>query len=183
MAAVPHWSTEWISKYSSSFHFFAWFLPSLQTFFVLASNAVDGDPVSGICYVGNTNTTNLKIFVLGPLLVYFSVGVCFLTIGFLNLWGIRSNLKKTHPEIDKTSKLTQLMSKIGIFSVLYTVPALFIIMALFYEQYYKSILHYSSSAEQQQLCFGNCMEFATEHEKSNFKFFFFKNNFTQKISF
>uniref|UniRef100_A0A915D9I1 Frizzled/Smoothened transmembrane domain-containing protein n=1 Tax=Ditylenchus dipsaci TaxID=166011 RepID=A0A915D9I1_9BILA len=65
----------------------------------------------------------LRTFVLGPLLIYFLVGVCFLSIGFLNLWGIRSNLKKTHPGVDKTSKLTQLMSKIGIYSVLYTLAS------------------------------------------------------------
>jgi Frizzled/Smoothened family membrane region len=72
-----------------------------------------------------------------PLLIYFSLGVILLTIGFLNLWSLRSSLKKTHPGMDKTSKLTQLMSKIGVFSVLYTVPAIFVILSLFYEQHYR----------------------------------------------
>ncbi|KAI1713391.1 frizzled/Smoothened family membrane region domain-containing protein [Ditylenchus destructor] len=146
LAAVPHWSTEWIAKYSTYFHWFAWMLPALQTIVVYVFGAVDGDPVLGICYVGNTNVTNLRVFVLAPLVIYFTVGVLFLSVGFLNLWGIRSNLKKTHPGVDKTSKLTQLMSKIGVFSVLYTVPAVFVILVLFYEQYYRPIW------EQARLC-------------------------------
>ena len=117
LAAVPNWSTEWISKYSTYFHIFSWCLPLLQTMLVLFFNGIDGDSLSGICYVGNTSVTNLRYFVLLPLIIYFIVGVCFLIIGFLNLWGIRSNLKKTDTTIDRTSKLTQLMSKIGIFSV------------------------------------------------------------------
>uniref|UniRef100_A0A914DBR6 Uncharacterized protein n=1 Tax=Acrobeloides nanus TaxID=290746 RepID=A0A914DBR6_9BILA len=146
LAAVPHWSTEWIAKYSTYFHLFSWLVPGIQTAGVILFNAVDGDPISGICYVGNTDVGNLFSFVIVPLLTYFVVGVCFLSVGFLNLWGIRSNLKKTHPGVDKTSKLTQLMSKIGIFSVLYTVPAIFVILVLFYEQHYRPLV------EQSQLC-------------------------------
>lgn len=55
------------------------------------------------------------------------------------MWGIRSNLKKNHSSVDKTNKLTQLMSKIGIFSVLYTVPAIFVILVLFYEQHNRTL--------------------------------------------
>lgn len=65
LAAVPHWSTEWITKYSIYFHMFAWLVPSTQTALVLFYNAIDGDSISGICYVGNTNVANLRNFVLG----------------------------------------------------------------------------------------------------------------------
>uniref|UniRef100_A0A7E4ZZM8 Frizzled-4 n=1 Tax=Panagrellus redivivus TaxID=6233 RepID=A0A7E4ZZM8_PANRE len=146
LAAVPNWSTEWITKYASYFHVFAWVVPAVQTVLAVGFQTVDGDSLSGICYVGNTNVDHLRYFVLGPLLVYFIVGVCFLTVGFLNLFKIRSSLKKTHPAVNHTSKLTQLMSKIGIFSVLYTVPAIFVILVLFYEQHYRPLW------EQAQLC-------------------------------
>uniref|UniRef100_A0A914PYK3 Uncharacterized protein n=1 Tax=Panagrolaimus davidi TaxID=227884 RepID=A0A914PYK3_9BILA len=146
LAAVPNWSTEWIAKYSTYFHLFSWCLPFIQTVAVIMFEGIDGDSLSGICYVGNTSVKNLRYFVLLPLIIYFIVGVCFLIIGFLNLWGIGSSLKKADTTIDRTSKLTQLMSKIGIFSVLYTIPAIFVILSIFYEQHYRPIW------EQSQLC-------------------------------
>uniref|UniRef100_A0A914Y5B6 Frizzled-4 n=1 Tax=Panagrolaimus superbus TaxID=310955 RepID=A0A914Y5B6_9BILA len=94
LAAVPNWSTEWIAKYSTYFHLFSWCLPLIQTILVIIFDGIDGDSLSGICYVGNTSVINLRYFVLLPLIIYFIVGVCFLIIGFLNLWGIRSSLKK-----------------------------------------------------------------------------------------
>lgn len=72
-----------------------------------------------------------------PLVIYFTVGVFFLCIGFFNLWRIRDTYRKQHPGGDSTNKLTQLMSKIGIFSVLYTVPALVVIVVLVLEQQYR----------------------------------------------
>ncbi|CAJ0957233.1 unnamed protein product, partial [Mesorhabditis belari] len=134
LAAGCKWSTEAIASYSIHFHLIAWGLPAIQTSLVLILSAVDGDPVSGICYVGNTNVQFLRIFVLTPLVVYFSMGVLFLAIGFFNLWRIRIEVQKHHHGLESASKVTQLMSKIGIFSVLYTVPALFLILVLFYEQ-------------------------------------------------
>lgn len=87
---------------------------------------------------------------LAPLAIYLIMGVCFLVVGFFNLWRIRSLMQKHHPGADNTSKMTQLMSKIGIFSVLYIVPAIFVLMVLSYEQHYRPLW------EQSQLC--NCAE-------------------------
>lgn len=87
---------------------------------------------------------------LAPLTIYLIIGVCFLVVGFFNLWRIRSLMQKHHPGGDNTSKMTQLMSKIGIFSVLYIVPAIFVLMVLSYEQHYRPLW------ERSQLC--NCAE-------------------------
>lgn len=146
LAAASKWSSEAIASYANYFHFIAWTLPAIQTVVVIAFGAVDGDPMSGICYVGNTNVSHLRAFVFAPLLVFFVAGVCFLGVGFFNLWRIRSMMQKHHPDGDNTSKMTQLMSKIGIFSVLYIVPAIFVLMILSYEQHYRPLW------EQSQLC-------------------------------
>ncbi|KHN76923.1 Frizzled-5 [Toxocara canis] len=146
LAAASKWSSEAIASYANYFHLVAWVLPALQTIIVILFGAVDGDPMSGICYVGNTNVTHLRTFVFAPLVVYFVAGVCFLGVGFFNLWRIRSLMQKHHPGADNTSKMTQLMSKIGIFSVLYIVPAVFVLMVLAYEQHYRPLW------EQSQLC-------------------------------
>lgn len=65
LAAVPHWSNEWIAKYSFYFHLSGWVLPMIQTALVYVFGAIDGDPVTGVCYVGNTNSNNLLFFVIG----------------------------------------------------------------------------------------------------------------------
>uniref|UniRef100_A0AAF5PT19 Frizzled/Smoothened family membrane region containing protein n=1 Tax=Wuchereria bancrofti TaxID=6293 RepID=A0AAF5PT19_WUCBA len=150
LAAASKWSSEAIASYANYFHFIAWSLPATQTIAVLIFGAVDGDPLSGICYVGNTNVDYLKTFVFAPLTIYLIIGVCFLVVGFFNLWRIRSLMQKHHPGGDNTSKMTQLMSKIGIFSVLYIVPAIFVLMVLSYEQHYRPLW------ERSQLC--NCAE-------------------------
>ncbi|CAJ0560294.1 unnamed protein product, partial [Mesorhabditis spiculigera] len=146
LAAGCKWSTEAIASYSVHFHIVAWGLPAVQTGLALAFSAIDGDPVSGICYVGNTNVHFLRLFVLGPLTVYFVFGVLFLAIGFFNLWRIRIEVQKQQHGLENVTKVTQLMSKIGIFSVLYTVPALFLILVLFYEQRHRPLW------EQAALC-------------------------------
>uniref|UniRef100_A0A1I8AQR7 Frizzled-4 n=1 Tax=Steinernema glaseri TaxID=37863 RepID=A0A1I8AQR7_9BILA len=145
LAAASKWSNEAIANLSPYFHLFAWGLPALKTSLVILFDAVDGDPFSGICYVGNTNTEYLNMFVIGPLLVYFIVGVLFLFIGFLNLWKIRSLMRKQRGS-NNTEKLTQLMSKIGIFTVLYMVVAVFVLVVLFYEQQYRPLW------EQSKMC-------------------------------
>lgn len=137
LAAASKWSSEAIASYSAHFHAIGWLLPAAQTVVVLVFNAIDGDPVSGMCYVGNTDVNHLRMFVLGPLIVYFSLGVLFLFIGFFNLWRIRNEVQKQHPGLCNASKLTNLMTKIGTFSVLYTLPALFVILSLIYEQHHR----------------------------------------------
>lgn len=65
LAAASKWSSEAIASYAHYFHIIAWTLPALQIFAVFIFGAVDGDPISGICYVGNTNVTHLMWFVFG----------------------------------------------------------------------------------------------------------------------
>ncbi|KAK6014966.1 fz domain protein, partial [Ostertagia ostertagi] len=139
LAAASKWSSEAIASYSAHFHAVGWLLPAAQTVIVLVFNAIDGDPVSGMCYVGNTDVNHLRMFVLGPLILYFSLGVLFLFVGFFNLWRIRNEVQKQHPGLCNASKLTNLMTKIGTFSVLYTLPALFVILSLIYEQHHRPL--------------------------------------------
>ncbi|KAI6190100.1 Frizzled/Smoothened family membrane region containing protein [Aphelenchoides bicaudatus] len=137
LAAVPHWSSEWIAKKSFYFHLFSWLLPAVQTVLAYLFGAIDGDPITGVCYIGNTNATNLLFFVIAPTTLYFLTGLLFLFSGLRNLWSIRSNLKKSHPRVDRTSKLTQLMSKIGCFSFIYTASVILHLGLLLIEYIYR----------------------------------------------
>lgn len=130
LAAGMKWSNESISNVSQYFHIVAWLIPSVQTIAVLAMSTIDGDPLSGICYVGNQNTDSLIVFVIVPLGIYLTIGTSFLLAGFVSLFRIRKVMRHGGKS---TNKLEKLMVRIGVFSVLYTVPATVTIGCYFYE--------------------------------------------------
>ncbi|XP_064466196.1 frizzled-5-like [Ornithodoros turicata] len=135
LAAGLKWGNEAIASYSQYFHIVAWMVPTIKTIVAILLSAVDGDSVAGVCYVGNQNIANLQGFVLGPLVVYLFLGTSFLLAGFVSLFRIRSVIRAQARV--KADKLEKLMIRIGIFSVLYTVPATVVIACYFYENYYR----------------------------------------------
>lgn len=152
LSAGLKWGTEAVASYSQYFHIAAWLIPSIKSIVVLAMSSVDGDPVSGICYVGNQNVNNLRGFVLIPLFIYLIIGTSFLLAGFVSLFRIRNVIKQQNA--GKTDKLERLMIRIGVFSVLYTVPATITIACYFYEQHLKAEWERSLSCP----CLDNKME-------------------------
>ncbi|XP_067404854.1 frizzled-5 [Emydura macquarii macquarii] len=143
LAAGLKWGNEAIAGYAPYFHLAAWLVPSAQAAAVLALGAVDGDPVAGICYVGNQSLANLRGFVLAPLLVYLLAGGLVLLAGFVSLFRIRSVIKQGG---SKTDKLEKLMIRLGLFAVLYTVPAGLVVACHAYE------LHSRESWERARTC-------------------------------
>jgi len=134
LAAGLKWGNEAIAGYSQYFHLAAWLIPTVKSIAVLVMNAVDGDPVSGICYVGNVNGDNMRIYVLAPLLLYLLIGTSFLMGGFISLFRIRRVIKQQGGNgRSKADKLEKLMIRIGVFSVLYTLPATIVIGCDLYE--------------------------------------------------
>lgn len=99
------------------------FVLNLQFYFT-------GDVLTGVCFVGLWNMDMMRGFVLIPLATYLIIGTIFLMFGFISLFRIRTAMKH---DGTKTDKLEKLMMRIGIFSVLYTVPAVTVIVCLFYE--------------------------------------------------
>lgn len=135
LAAGLKWGHEAIEASSQYFHAAAWAIPAAKTIAILAMNRVDGDALSGICFVGGNNVGALQGFVIVPLFICLILGTFFLFAGFIALIRIRKVLKDDHSM--RTDKLTRLMIRIGIFSVLYSLPAIIVIACLFYEQSYK----------------------------------------------
>ncbi|XP_044742418.1 frizzled-7-B [Chrysoperla carnea] len=131
LAAGLKWGHEAIEANSQYFHLAAWAVPAIKTVTILAMGKVEGDILSGVCYVGLWNVDALRGFVLAPLFIYLVLGTIFLLAGFVSLFRIRTVMKH---DGSKTDKLEKLMIRIGIFSVLYTVPALIVLGCLFYEQ-------------------------------------------------
>jgi len=137
LAAGFKWSSEAIANYSIYYHLIAWLLPCLQTIAILMLNGIDGDPISGICYVGHTDSSMLRGFVILPLIAFLTIGTIFLLGGLISLMRIRNVMKIQ--DRTKTNKLEKLMVRIGLYSILYTVPATFVIGIYFYELRYRSI--------------------------------------------
>ncbi|XP_058807536.1 frizzled-7-B [Phymastichus coffea] len=133
LAAGLKWGHEAIEANSQYFHLAAWAAPAIKTVTILAMGKVEGDVLSGVCYTGLWNVEALRGFVLAPLCVYLILGTIFLFAGFVSLFRIRTVMKH---DGTKTDKLEKLMIRIGIFSVLYTVPALIVLACLFYESVY-----------------------------------------------
>nr|QDW65359.1 frizzled1/2/7 [Himerometra robustipinna] len=131
LAAGLKWGHEAIERNSQYFHVAAWSIPAVKTIVILTMGEVDGDPLSGVCFTGGTNIAALRGFVLAPLFIYLIIGTFFLVTGFIALCRIRTFMKH---ENTKTDKLEKLMFRIGIFTVLYTVPATVVVACYFYEQ-------------------------------------------------
>ncbi|KAM9308609.1 frizzled-1 [Gastrophryne carolinensis] len=134
LAAGMKWGHEAIEANSQYFHLAAWAVPAIKTITILAVGQVDGDILSGVCFVGINSVDALRGFVLAPLFVYLFIGTSFLLAGFVSLFRIRTIMKH---DGTKTEKLEKLMVRIGIFSVLYTVPATIVIACYFYEQAFR----------------------------------------------
>lgn len=131
LSAGLKWGNEAIERNSQYFHLAAWAIPAIKTIAVLAMAQIDGDILSGVCFTGFSSVQALRGFVLAPLFVYLVVGTCFLLAGFVALFRIRTIMKH---DGTRTDKLEKLMVRIGIFSVLYLVPATIVIGCYFYEQ-------------------------------------------------
>lgn len=132
LASGRKWGQEAIESMGSYFHLAAWAVPAIKTIIILTMRRVDGDELTGLCYVGNQDKSALMAFVLGPLFAYLLIGTIFILAGFVAMLRIRSNLKHGGANIRKLEKL---MAKIGVFAVLYTVPATCVIGCCFYEQF------------------------------------------------
>nr|AUT31437.1 frizzled receptor 9,10-like protein [Saccoglossus kowalevskii] len=130
LAAGMKWGYEAIAAHSSYFHLVAWAIPAVKTIVVLVMRRVDGDELTGMCYVGNQDSKALLGFVLIPLFCYFIIGTSFILAGFVYLFRIRKVMKIGGKNIEKLEKL---MVRIGVFSVLYTVPATCVIATYFFQ--------------------------------------------------
>ena len=134
LAAGMKWGHEAIEANSQYFHLAAWAVPAIKSIAILAMGQVDGDVLSGVCFTGIFDVDALRGFVLAPLVVYLIIGTSFLLAGFVSLFRIRTIMKS---DGTRTDKLEKLMVRIGIFSVLYTVPATIVIACYFYEQAFR----------------------------------------------
>lgn len=131
LSAALTWGPEAIGGRSAYFHLAGWVLPALQTVAVVATGRVEGDPLTGVCYVGVSSADALRTFVLAPLLLCLLAGTSFLLAAAVSLFRIRATMKRDGAD---TEKLEKLMVRLGVLGVAYTLPAAIVVACCFYEQ-------------------------------------------------
>ena len=136
LSAGKKWVPESVQALSTYFHFAAWVIPAILTIVILTLRQVDGHELTGLCYVGNADNSALLGFVIIPLCVFFVFGTLFIVLGFSALVKIRKQMKN---DVNNREKLEKLMKRIGVFSVLYTVPAVCVLSCFAYEYSNKDI--------------------------------------------
>ncbi|XP_070502001.1 frizzled [Chironomus tepperi] len=135
LASGFKWGHEAIESRAHLFHLIAWSVPGVQTIFVLALGKVEGDILSGVCFVGTLSKHSIAIFLLIPLTIYLVLGTLFFSVGFTALLKIRTMMRNKN-DGTRTDKLEKLMFRIVFFSILFVIPSFIYIGCLFYEWMY-----------------------------------------------
>ncbi|XP_075405530.1 frizzled-6 [Tenrec ecaudatus] len=131
LAAGRKWSCEAIEQKAVWFHAAAWGMPGFLTVMLLAMNKVEGDNISGVCFVGLYDLDASRYFVLLPLCVCVFLGLSLLLAGIISLNHVRQVIQRNGRN---QQKLKKFMIRIGVFSGLYLVPLLSLLGCYIYEQ-------------------------------------------------
>ncbi|TNN37818.1 Frizzled-1 [Liparis tanakae] len=132
LSAAMKWGPEALEANARYFHLAAWALPAAQTLAALEAGRVEGDPLTGVCYVGVRDADALRRFVLAPLLVYLLVGSSFLLAGFGSLLRIRTAVKRERGAAAAAAP-AGLAVRVGLFGVLNALPAAGLAACCLYE--------------------------------------------------
>ncbi|KAM9309092.1 frizzled-6 [Pholidichthys leucotaenia] len=171
LAAGPKWSCEAIEKKAVWFHSAAWGIPGALTVMLLALNKVEGDNISGVCFVGLYDLDALRYFVLAPLCVGVIVGLFLILAGIVSLNHVRQVIQ--HDERNQ-EKLKKFMIRIGVFSCLYLVPLVTLIGCYIYEQSCRSSWENTWINDRCQEYSIPCSYKTTVHERPDLSLFLVK---------
>ncbi|CAI9739644.1 smoothened homolog [Octopus vulgaris] len=104
-----------LSGKTAYFHIISWCVPLVLSITCLASSEIDGDYISGICFVGYVNRGVRAGFVLVPIAIVLILGLNFMVRSLCTLISV----KKETPDFigDKaTAKIQETIIRIGMFS-------------------------------------------------------------------
>ncbi|VEL14551.1 unnamed protein product, partial [Protopolystoma xenopodis] len=147
LSASRKWSHEGVESVSSVFHLFAWALPALFAVFLLILHQIDADELTGVCSVGQASRPALLLAVILPQAVCLLLGLLLLGLGFSAVFRVRRDLKTPSSagvRLDESAgpaasgpanrrRLEKLIAKLGVFSILYTVPVFCLLAGNLYE--------------------------------------------------
>ncbi|XP_012278979.1 protein smoothened [Orussus abietinus] len=105
-----------IDKKGAYFHLIAWCLPLVLTVTIMALGEIDGNSVTGICFVGYTNHVVRAWFLLGPVSAFVVVGGYFLSRGLITLIRLKISSQEIISE-RASSKIRETIVRMGLFSI------------------------------------------------------------------
>ncbi|XP_070156098.1 protein smoothened isoform X4 [Polyergus mexicanus] len=120
-----------INKKSAYFHLIAWCVPLVLTVAIMALGRIDGNSMTGICFVGYADHA-AKAFVLGPVSIVVLVGGYFLCRGLYTLIRLKISSQEIISE-RASSKIKQTIVRMGLFSI----ATLAAVVVTFYCQIYE----------------------------------------------
>ena len=134
LAAGLKWGNEAIAQLAPFYHVLAWSIPLILTISLMAAKVIGGDDLTGTCFVvrdhnGESFYGLLLGFIL-PMVLIVVVGGAFMIIGFLGIIRVRSHFRKGGEE---TGSLDKLIIRMGVFNIIYLIPAVIIISCSIYE--------------------------------------------------
>jgi len=112
------WSHEAVARLAAAFHAAAWAAPALATIGLVGARRVQGDVLTGTCFVGLWDSQALLWFVLAPQLASLALGLLLLLAGFCSVARMRAALPAA-----QTERMRSFAARIALFSALYCAPA------------------------------------------------------------
>ena len=138
LAAKLKWAEEAIQRFWVLYHALGWGIPLLHIILTLSLQAVDGDFITGDCYLGNVNTVALGVGVFAPTLVYLLIGIVFLGITLHSLYDIRKQVGSPH---QKGQMIKKLIIRVSVFSFVLVLPNLIYLLLLVVEMIERANWH------------------------------------------
>ncbi|CAH1406701.1 unnamed protein product [Nezara viridula] len=106
---------ECMEKKGAYFHLIAWSAPLVLTITTMALGEIDGDSITGICFVGYTNRFYRVVFLLGPVFTALLIGAYFMSKGLMTLIRLKVDSEEIISE-RASAKIRETILRMGIFS-------------------------------------------------------------------
>lgn len=132
MIAKLKWAPEAVSSVARYFHLVSWTIPALLTIYLSVLGNIEGDSLTGTCYVSLSNQESIKAFVIYPALACLTAGIVLLVLGHRSLMESRDALRREYGK--QTNEHQRLIMRINMFSFLFILSSALLIYCHYYEQ-------------------------------------------------
>lgn len=132
MIASLKWAPEAVSGMARYFHFVSWTIPALLTIYLSVLGNIEGDSITGTCYVSFTEYQPIYLFVIWPIAACLVAGTIFLGFGFKSLRASRESLRREYGK--QTDEHYKLVAGIGMFSLSFILTSMILLYCHFYER-------------------------------------------------
>lgn len=132
LIAKLKWAPESVSGVARYFHFGSWVTPAVLTVYLTATGKIEGDSLTGTCYVNFSDQESMRHFVMYPILITIFLGIGFLVTGYKSLYDSRETLKCMYGT--QTKEHHKLVLRLTIYSLAFIVFSLLLVYCHFYEE-------------------------------------------------